>query len=58
MFDILSIMYNFCAIKRINLIDKEEIMLQVTEQANKMISNFLKDREDAAYIRIFLAQGG
>jgi hypothetical protein len=33
-------------------------MLNVTEKANEMISNFLKDREDPSYIRIFLSQGG
>jgi hypothetical protein len=33
-------------------------MLQVTEKANEMISNFLKDKDDPSYIRIFLAQGG
>jgi len=39
-------------------IDKEAIMLQVTEKANEMISNFLKDREDPSCIRIYLSQGG
>jgi Fe-S cluster assembly iron-binding protein IscA len=40
------------------LISKEAMMLTVTEKANEMISNFLKDREDPSYIRIYLSQGG
>ena len=33
-------------------------MLQVTEKAGQMINDFLKDKEDANYIRLFLSQGG
>jgi len=33
-------------------------MLKVTEKANEKISNFLKDREEQSYIRIFLSEGG
>jgi Fe-S cluster assembly iron-binding protein IscA len=51
-------MYNLCPLNLINWITKEAIMLNVTEKANEMISNFLKDREDPSYIRIFLSQGG
>jgi Fe-S cluster assembly iron-binding protein IscA len=40
------------------LIHKEEIMFEVTEKATEMINEFLKDREDPTYIRLFLSQGG
>lgn len=40
------------------MIHKEEIMFQVTEKASEMISDFLKDKDDNSYIRVFLAQGG
>jgi Fe-S cluster assembly iron-binding protein IscA len=33
-------------------------MFEVTEKANEMIHEFLKDREDTPSIRIFLSQGG
>lgn len=33
-------------------------MFQVTEKASEMIHDFLKDREDPTYIRVFLSQGG
>lgn len=33
-------------------------MLQVTEKANRMITDFLEGREGPSSIRIFLAQGG
>ena len=33
-------------------------MLQVTEKANEMIQDFLKDKEVNPYIRIFLSEGG
>ena len=33
-------------------------MLEITEKANEMILDFLKDREDETSIRIFLSQGG
>ena len=33
-------------------------MLQVTEKANEMIQDFLKDKEVSPYIRIFLSEGG
>ena len=33
-------------------------MLQVTEKANEMIQEFLKDKEVDPYIRIFLSEGG
>lgn len=33
-------------------------MLQVTEKADTMIKDFLKDKEDVPGIRIFLAEGG
>jgi iron-sulfur cluster assembly accessory protein len=39
-------------------IDKEAIMLQITQKANEMISSFLKEREELAYVRIFLSEGG
>ena len=32
-------------------------MFQVTEKANEMINDFMKDKEDS-YIRVFLSQGG
>jgi hypothetical protein len=37
---------------------EEEIMFAVTEKAGEKIKEFLKDREDAQAIRIFLAGGG
>jgi iron-sulfur cluster assembly protein len=40
------------------LIDKEAIMLQVTQKANEMIRSFLKERGELAYVRIFLSEGG
>jgi len=40
------------------MIDKEAIMLNVTEKANEMIGNFLKGKEGPSYIRVFLSQGG
>jgi iron-sulfur cluster assembly protein len=40
------------------LIDKEAIMLQVTEKAREQISSFLKEREEQSYVRIFLSEGG
>ena len=33
-------------------------MFEVTEKATEMINEFLKDREDPTYIRLFLSQGG
>ena len=33
-------------------------MLSVSEKANGMITNFLKDHKDLSYIRLFLSQGG
>jgi len=57
-FDICRIMYNLWPKLMIYSIDKEIIMLQVTEKANEMISSFLKDREDPSCIRIYLMQGG
>jgi Fe-S cluster assembly iron-binding protein IscA len=33
-------------------------MLEVTDKANEMIQNVLKDKKEASYIRIFLSQGG
>ncbi len=33
-------------------------MFEVTEKASEMINEFLKDREDPTYIRLFLSQGG
>ena len=33
-------------------------MFQVTEKASEMINNFLEDKEDTSYIRVFLSQGG
>jgi len=33
-------------------------MFEITEKANEMILDFLKDREDSPAIRIFLSQGG
>ena len=40
------------------MIQKEEMMFQVTEKASEMIQDFLKDRQDSTYIRLFLSQGG
>ena len=37
---------------------KEATMLQVSEKANEVIKDFLKDKEVDACIRIFLSQGG
>ncbi len=37
---------------------KETIMLNVTEKANEQITSFLKGRKDPSYIRLFLSQGG
>lgn len=51
-------MYNLWSKLIFYRIDKEIIMIQVTEKANEMISSFLKDREDPSCIRIYLAQGG
>jgi Fe-S cluster assembly iron-binding protein IscA len=33
-------------------------MLNVSEKANEMITNFLKDHKDPSYIRLYLSQGG
>ena len=33
-------------------------MLNVTEKANQMITDFLKDHDTPSYIRVFLSQGG
>jgi len=33
-------------------------MFQVSEKADAMIKDFLKDKDDVAGIRIFLAEGG
>lgn len=33
-------------------------MFQVTQKASEMINDFLKNREDPTYIRVFLSQGG
>jgi len=33
-------------------------MLNITEKADSMIKDFLKDKEDISGIRIFLSQGG
>ena len=33
-------------------------MLQITQKANEMISSFLKERGELAYVRIFLSDGG
>jgi len=33
-------------------------MFEITDKANEMILDFLKDREDSPSIRIFLSQGG
>lgn len=33
-------------------------MFQVTDKADTMIKDFLKDKEEVPGIRIFLAQGG
>ena len=33
-------------------------MFNVTEKASEMINDFLKDREDQTFIRLFLSQGG
>jgi Fe-S cluster assembly iron-binding protein IscA len=33
-------------------------MLNVSEKANEMITNFLKDNKDPSYIRLYLSQGG
>jgi len=55
----LIILCIICAIKNLIIsISKEAIMLTVTEKANEMISNFLKDKEDSSYVRIYLSQGG
>jgi hypothetical protein len=55
----LVILCIICAIKNLIIsISKEAIMLTVTEKANEMISNFLKDKEDSSYVRIYLSQGG
>ena len=40
------------------MIQKEEMMFQITEKASEMIQDFLKDRQDPTYIRLFLSQGG
>ena len=37
---------------------KEESMFEVTEKADTMIKDFLKDKEQVPGIRIFLSQGG
>lgn len=37
---------------------KEENMFQVTEKADGMIKDFIKDKGDIPGIRLFLAQGG
>lgn len=52
------IMYRLPSKFLIYMIDKEKIMLQITEKANEMIGSFLKDREDPSCIRIYLAQAG
>ena len=33
-------------------------MFQVTDKADSMIKDFIKDKEDVPGIRVFLAQGG
>ena len=33
-------------------------MFEVTEKASEKINDFLKDKEDPTYIRVFLSQGG
>jgi hypothetical protein len=33
-------------------------MLNISEKANEMITNFLKDHKDPSYIRLYLSQGG
>jgi hypothetical protein len=33
-------------------------MLNVSEKANEMITNFLKDHKYPSYIRLYLSQGG
>jgi len=37
---------------------KEVRMLQVTEKANEMIKEFLKEKEEVPNIRIYLSEGG
>ena len=37
---------------------REETMFQVTEKANEMIKDYLKDQEALPSIRIFLNPGG
>ena len=33
-------------------------MLNISEKANEMITNFFKDHKDPSYIRLYLSQGG
>lgn len=33
-------------------------MFEVTEKANEMIKDFLKDKEEEPFIRVALSQGG
>jgi hypothetical protein len=37
---------------------KEENMFEITEKADGMIKDFIKDKGDIPGIRLFLAQGG
>lgn len=33
-------------------------MLEITKKADEMIKDFLKDKDDNLFVRIFLSQGG
>jgi Fe-S cluster assembly iron-binding protein IscA len=38
------------------MIHEEKVMLQITEKASEMIKDFLKNRDDPSYIRVFLSE--